>query len=75
MTYSKFDHPRGGRVKLPVQARAAVVREARQGRSYSLEDLAVASGLTVQEISEIELGTNKSLAYFRRLARVLGLPF
>lgn len=74
MTYSKFDHPEGGRVQLPVQARAAVVREARQSRSYSLEDLAVASGLTVQEISEFELGKNKSLAYFRRLARVLGLP-
>jgi Helix-turn-helix len=74
MTYSKFDPLNGEQVQLPVRARAAIVQEARIRRAYSIEDLAVASGLTAAEIMGIEAGVNANPDYFRRIARVLALP-
>ncbi|MGH6763562.1 MAG: helix-turn-helix domain-containing protein [Phyllobacterium sp.] len=50
-----------------------VVRALRDSLGYSVEDLAVASGLTATEIDEIESGQSNG-EKLRRIASVLGVP-
>lgn len=53
---------------------ANIVRSAREARGYSLEDLAVTSGLTMSEIAEIENGNATDFAMLRRIVHALQLP-
>jgi len=48
------------------------LREARISRSYSLEDLAIATGLTEAEISAIEVGTSIDALHIERMEHALG---
>jgi transcriptional regulator with XRE-family HTH domain len=48
------------------------LREARIARSYSLEDLAIATGLTEAEISAIEAGTSIDALDIERIEHALG---
>ncbi|QRM47820.1 helix-turn-helix transcriptional regulator (plasmid) [Rhizobium sp. BG4] len=48
------------------------LREARISRSYSLEDLAIATGLTEAEISAIEVGTSIDALHIERIEHALG---
>ena len=52
---------------------AQLVRQAREAKGYSREDLAVTCGLTVEEIEDLELGNAASPGYLRRVASALGL--
>ena len=52
---------------------AQFVRQAREAKGYSREDLAVTCGLTVEEIEDLELGNAASPSYLRRVASALGL--
>jgi transcriptional regulator with XRE-family HTH domain len=74
MTYSKFEQIVGDRTQLPANVRADLIREARLGKAYSIEDLAVATGLTALEISKIEAGDRTDPGHLVMIARVLGLP-
>lgn len=53
---------------------AQIFKEAREAKGYSMEDLAVTCGLTVEEIRRVELGKDASPSYRRRVASALGLP-
>ncbi|MFK0335491.1 multiprotein-bridging factor 1 family protein [Rhizobium sp. NPDC090275] len=48
------------------------LREARIARSYSLEDLAIATGLTEAEIVAIEDGTSTNAYHVERIEHALG---
>lgn len=50
------------------------VAEARQAVGYSLEQLAVTTGLTVDELTAIESGVAADPAQLQRVASGLGLP-
>ena len=47
---------------------ASLVRSTREARGYSVEDLAVTCGLTVNEIADIEGGNDVDPAKLRRIA-------
>jgi transcriptional regulator with XRE-family HTH domain len=49
------------------------LRVARERAGYSLDDLAVTSGLTIDEIHEIECEINADPLLIRRIAAALGL--
>ncbi|RUM98300.1 XRE family transcriptional regulator [Pseudaminobacter arsenicus] len=51
-----------------------VIRAYRDHLGYSVEDLAVTSGLSMQEIEMIEIGHRYEKGYRDRIARALGLP-
>jgi transcriptional regulator with XRE-family HTH domain len=65
---------------LPAAAAAAVeagmnlVRAIRESVGYSIDDLAVACGLTADEITEIEVGNDADPTRLRRIAGALGIP-
>lgn len=48
--------------------------EIRMSRGYSIDDLAITSGLTWQEISDIENGRSRDIRHFRRIATALQIP-
>jgi len=48
------------------------LRDARVAKSYSLEDLAIATGLTEAEISAIEDGTSTDAHHIERIEHALG---
>lgn len=50
------------------------VRDVREARGYSVEDLAVTCGLSVDEITAIENGEDADPDRLRRIASSLGLP-
>lgn len=52
----------------------SVIRAYREHFGYSLQDLAVTSGLSVEEIEMIETGHRFDKGYRDRIARALGLP-
>jgi Predicted transcriptional regulators len=56
------------------QRASAAVAEARQSMNYSLEQVAVTTGLTVDELTAIEKGDNADPAQLQRIASALGLP-
>jgi transcriptional regulator with XRE-family HTH domain len=51
-----------------------IVRAYREFLGYSVEDLAVACGLAVEEIENIESGLKYNKGYRDRIARSLSLP-
>ena len=53
---------------------ADTIAAARRAAGYSLEDVAVTSGLTVVEIDAIERGRDHDEARIRRLASALQVP-
>ncbi|CAD7041690.1 transcriptional regulator [Pseudorhizobium halotolerans] len=53
---------------------SALLTEARQERSYTLEQLAVTTGLTVDELKAVEDGGVTDPALVQRIASALGLP-
>lgn len=50
-----------------------VIRAYREHLGYSIEDIAVTSGLTVEEVELIESGHRFEKGYRDRIARALGL--
>ncbi|HEV7433672.1 MAG TPA: helix-turn-helix transcriptional regulator [Pseudorhizobium sp.] len=53
---------------------ASAVTEAREAVGYSLEQLAVTTGLTVDELIAVEGGEGADPALLQRIASGLGLP-
>ena len=53
---------------------ATAVRDARVAVGYSIDDLAVTTGLVAAEIAEIEDGTSADPAKLKRIAAALQLP-
>ena len=51
-----------------------LIRAYREHLGYTVEDIAVTSGLTAEEIEKIEAGHRFEKGYRDRLARALGLP-
>lgn len=75
MPYSGSEHALSkATTSAAINAGAHVFREAREAKGYSIEDLAVTCGLTVDEIKDVELGLDASPSYLRRVAAALGLP-
>lgn len=52
---------------------ASVVRACREHLGYSIEDVAVTSGLTTEEVELVESGERGEKGYRDRIARALGL--
>ncbi|WP_378948090.1 helix-turn-helix domain-containing protein [Mesorhizobium sp. ANAO-SY3R2] len=50
------------------------IQAYRQYLGYSINDIAVTSGLTAEEVDKIESGHRFEKGYRDRIARVLGLP-
>lgn len=61
-------------VSASVAKGANLVRAMREFVGYSVEDLAVASGLATEEIDRVEAGDDADPARLRRIAHALGLP-
>jgi transcriptional regulator with XRE-family HTH domain len=61
--------------KAEVDARllGRLLSEARQGRGYSLDDVAETSGLTIDEVAAIESGDDTNQARIARAAAAVGL--
>ena len=74
MSYSKIEQHPANPTELAANVRATIFKEARAAKSYSIEELAVACGLTATEITRIESGSDADTAHLRRVAHVLGLP-
>ncbi|MDN5928473.1 MAG: helix-turn-helix transcriptional regulator [Hyphomicrobiales bacterium] len=51
-----------------------VIRAYREHLGYTVGDIAVTSGLTIEEVEKIEAGYRFEKGYRDRIARVLGLP-
>jgi|SynMetStandDraft_3_1070028.scaffolds.fasta_scaffold24150_1 transcriptional regulator with XRE-family HTH domain len=50
---------------------STIVKQAREKAGYDIEDLAVATGLTHEEITNIELGHDEDESRLSRVAAVL----
>ncbi|MCZ4093525.1 helix-turn-helix domain-containing protein [Sinorhizobium psoraleae] len=50
------------------------VKQSREARGYSVEDLSLTCGLTGAEITRIELGADADPARLRRIAAALQVP-
>ncbi|NLR97041.1 helix-turn-helix transcriptional regulator [Rhizobium sp. P38BS-XIX] len=48
------------------------LRDARASKGYSLEDLAIATGLTEAEITAVENGTSTDVHHVERIEHALG---
>lgn len=48
------------------------LRDARSSKGYSLEDLAIATGLTEAEITTVENGSSTDRHHIERIQHVLG---
>ena len=57
-----------------ISAGTPVIRAYREHLDYSIEDIAVTSGLTVEEVELMERGHRFDKGYRDRIARALGLP-
>lgn len=57
-----------------LSAGANPIAAIREATGYTLEQLAVTSGLAMTELTEIEAGTTSDPAKLARLASALGLP-
>ncbi|MFN7024644.1 MAG: helix-turn-helix domain-containing protein [Pseudorhizobium sp.] len=53
---------------------AAAVAEARLAVGYSLEQLAVTTGLTIDQLTAVENGEGADASLLHRIATALGLP-
>lgn len=54
-------------------APSVALKEAREAAGYSIEDLAIATGLTHQEISDAETGIDQDQSHLGRIAAALKL--
>jgi DNA-binding XRE family transcriptional regulator len=54
-------------------APSTALKEAREAAGYSIEDLAIATGLTHQEIRDAETGINHDESHLGRIAAALKL--
>jgi DNA-binding XRE family transcriptional regulator len=61
-------------VSLAMSEGRNVIRAYREFLAYSVEDLAIACGLSVEEIENIEAGLKYNKGYRDRIARSLSLP-
>ena len=61
-------------VAAAVMAGTNIVRAIRQSVGYSIDELALTSGLATSEISAMEAGTDADPGKLRRIASALGLP-
>jgi len=61
-------------VAAAVAAGMNLVRAIRESVGYSIDDLAVACGLTADEITEMEIGKDADPVRIRRIAGALGIP-
>jgi len=57
-----------------ISAGTHIIRAYREHLGYSIEDLAVVSGLAAEEIENIESGSRYNKGYRDRIARSLSLP-
>ncbi|UUP19707.1 helix-turn-helix domain-containing protein [Nitratireductor thuwali] len=57
-----------------ISAGTSIVRAYREHLGYTIEDVAVTSGLTAEEIEQIEAGHRFDKGYRERIARALSLP-
>ncbi len=57
-----------------LSAGANPIAAIREATGYTLEQLAVTSGLAITELAELEAGANADPAKLARLASALGLP-
>ena len=74
MTISMNDFASANGTKLSPQPIAAAVSEARHAAGYSVDDLAVTTGLVNDEILGIENGTDADPAKLKRIASALKVP-
>ncbi|MGI6852068.1 helix-turn-helix domain-containing protein [Mesorhizobium sp. 1B3] len=72
MTATPFALPEA--VLTAISAGTPVIRAYREHLGYSIDDIAVTSGLTVEEVELIESGYRFEKGYRDRIARALGLP-
>ena len=61
-------------VCVAVREGTPLARACREHLGYSMEDIAVTCGLTVEEVEKIESGHRFAKGYRDRIARALGLP-
>jgi transcriptional regulator with XRE-family HTH domain len=52
----------------------SVIQAYREHLGYTVDDIAVTSGLTIEEVEKIESGHRFEKGYRDRVARALGLP-
>ncbi len=57
-----------------IAAGTHIARAYREYLGYSIEDVAVTSGLTVEEVERIESGHRFDKGYRERIAKALSLP-
>ncbi|MBB3145490.1 transcriptional regulator with XRE-family HTH domain [Phyllobacterium trifolii] len=57
-----------------IAASANLVKMIKQKFNYTVEDLAVACGLTVDELNGIEMGEETAPGKLHRIAHSVGLP-
>jgi transcriptional regulator with XRE-family HTH domain len=57
-----------------IAASANLVKMIKEKFGYSVEDLAVACGLTVDELNGIEMGVDSEPSKLHRIAHSVGLP-
>lgn len=57
-----------------ISAGTPVIRAYREHLGYTIDDIAITSGLTIEEVTKIEEGHRFEKGYRDRIARALGLP-
>lgn len=57
-----------------ITAGVNLVKTIKEKFGYTAEDLAIASGLTVEELNGIETGTDTEPSKLHRIAHSVGLP-
>lgn len=74
MTISVNNFASANGAKLSLQNIASAVAEARRAVGYSIEELAITTGLVSDEIVRIENGTDADPAKLKRIAAALQVP-
>ncbi|CAN7170807.1 helix-turn-helix domain-containing protein [Neorhizobium sp. LjRoot104] len=74
MTISINNFASANGAKLSLQHIASVVAETRRTVGYSIEELAITTGLVNDEIVRIENGTDADPAKLKRIAAALKVP-
>ncbi|PSS59985.1 XRE family transcriptional regulator [Ensifer sp. NM-2] len=72
MISSSSTRPLPNATATAIASGANVVEGARKARGYSIEDLSVTCGLTINEIAKIESGDDADPSKLRRIALALG---